>query len=75
MSRTRVPGRRGGTVRASVTVSVSASGATRAQLVQGTGEPAVDAALSRQAARMPKLPPPPSGRALTFEQPVEIRLR
>ena len=75
MSRTRVPGRRGGTVRATVTVRVSANGATSAQLARGTGEPAVDAALARQAARMPKLPAPPNGQPFTFQQPVQIQLR
>jgi|GEM_PF-971990 len=74
MSRTRVRGQRG-VVQATVTVSVSANGATSAQLARGTGDPDVDAALSRQAARMPSLPPPPSGRSFQFTQPIAIRLR
>lgn len=74
MSRTRLRGR-SGTVQATVTVSVAASGATRAQLARGTGDPSMDAALARQAASMPALPPPPSGRPFRFTQPIAIRPR
>lgn len=74
MARTRIRGR-GGVVQATVRVNVAASGATSAQLTRGTGDPAVDTALARQAARMPKLPPPPSGKAFTFTQPIAVQLR
>lgn len=74
MSRTRIRGK-GGTVQATVTVSVAANGATRAQLSRGTGDPQIDAALAQQAARMPSLPPPPSGRSFQFTQPIAIRVR
>ncbi|MBB1490514.1 energy transducer TonB [Paracoccus sp. MC1854] len=74
MSRTRIRGK-GGTVQATVTVSVAANGATSARLARGTGDPQIDAALARQAARMPGLPPPPTGRSFQFTQPIAIRLR
>ncbi|MFD1881193.1 TonB C-terminal domain-containing protein [Paracoccus pacificus] len=74
MSRTRVGGA-SGTLRAVVDVSVSSSGATSARLVQGTGDSRSDSALARQATRMPKLPPPPNGQSVNFQQPIVIRLR
>lgn len=74
MSRTRIRGR-GGVVQATVTVSVSAGGATRAQLTRGTGDPEVDSALARRAAQMQNLPPPPSGRPFQFTQPIAIQVR
>ena len=74
MSRTRVSGARG-TVRAAVTVTVQANGATSARLARGSGDPRIDAALSRQAARMPRLPAPPSGKPFTFTQPISIQMR
>lgn len=75
MSRTRFSSRRAGGVQVTVNVSVSANGATRARLAGGTGDPSIDAALARQVARMPKLPPPPSGQPMTFQQPVLINPR
>ncbi|PZO67319.1 MAG: energy transducer TonB [Paracoccus denitrificans] len=73
MQRASIRGQRG-TIRATVRISVSASGATSAQLVQGTGDPAVDAVLARQAQRMPKMPPPPGG-AKTVTVPVAVQGR
>ncbi|UXU75370.1 MULTISPECIES: TonB family protein [unclassified Paracoccus (in: a-proteobacteria)] len=43
-----------------------------AQLMGSTGDPGNDAALNRQAARLPRLPPPPSGQSATLILPVRI---
>ena len=58
-----------GTHRATVTLTVSPNGSVSAKLVAGTGDARVDAALSRQASRIPRLPPPPDGRTQTLTVP------
>lgn len=75
MSRTRVPGRNG-SLSTQVSLSISGSGTvTGARVIGTTGDPAVDAALSRQAARMPNLPPHPSGAPQSLVVPVTVRFR
>lgn len=74
MRRTRLPGARG-TFSVMLSVTVQPNGTTVARLVRGSGDARVDAALSRQAARLPRLPPPPDGRASTFNQPISIQMR
>ncbi|ARJ69659.1 TonB C-terminal domain-containing protein [Paracoccus contaminans] len=74
MRRTRLPGARG-TFGVMLAVTVQPDGTTAARLVRGSGDARVDAALSRQAARLPRLPPPPDGRASTFNQPISIQMR
>lgn len=75
MNRARMPGRRG-SLTTQVSVSISASGTVTGARVNGTtGDPAIDAALSRQAARMPNLPPHPSGAAQSLVVPVTVQFR
>ncbi|MDO5620546.1 MAG: energy transducer TonB [Paracoccus sp. (in: a-proteobacteria)] len=74
MSRTRIQGGRG-SVTVNVSVSISANGTASARLASSTGNPAHDAALSRQAARMPRMPAPPNGTGGSFTQPVTIQIR
>ena len=74
MARTPATGARG-TVSAEVVVTVDPSGATRARLSRGSGDARVDAALGRQAARMPRLGAPPDGRPFQATLPVTIRMR
>ena len=74
MSRTRVGGR-GGQVRVQVSVTIGANGAASARLASSTGNPQVDAALSRQAARLPGMPAPPNGQSVSFVQPIVVNLR
>lgn len=74
MKRTRVPGGGRGTVTIQVSVSISASGAASARLVSSTGNAQVDAALARQAGRMPKMPAPPNGQGASFVLPIQIKL-
>ncbi|MDF3604837.1 TonB family protein [Paracoccus sp. DMF-8] len=75
MNRTRMPGRRG-SLSTQVRVSISANGTVTGARINGsTGDPAVDAALSRQAARMPNLPPHPSGTPQSLVVPVVVQFR
>lgn len=74
MKRTRVPGGGRGTVTIQVSVSISANGAASARLVSSTGNPQVDAALARQAGRMPRMPAPPNGQGASFVLPIQIKL-
>lgn len=71
MARTRLPGG-GGAARVQVSVTIAANGAATARLVSTTGDPAVDAALARQAARLPRMPAPPGGAAQSFVQPIRV---
>lgn len=72
MQRTRLAGR-GATLRVQIAVSVAADGRATARLVGSTGEARMDAALARQAARMPHLAPPPGGKAQSFILPIKVR--
>lgn len=75
MKRTRIPGRRG-SLATQVSVSISANGTVTGARINGsTGDPAIDAALSRQAARMPNLPPHPSGAPQSLVVPVTVEIR
>lgn len=71
MARTRLPGGRGA-ARVQVSVTIAANGAATARLVSSTGDPGVDAALARQAARLPRMPAPPGGAAQSFIQPIRV---
>lgn len=74
MARTPLSGG-GASARVQVAVTVGADGATSARIVRATGDGRVDAALSRQADRMPRMPRPPGGSAQSFVLPISIRLR
>lgn len=71
MSRTRISNLRG-QVQASLTLTVSPSGAVSARIAASTGKADADAALARQAGSIPTQPPPPSGQSVTFVLPVAI---
>lgn len=62
-----------GVIRVQIAVRVAPSGATTASLVRGTGHPAMDGALKRRIALMPRVPAPPDGQAKQFVLPVAIR--
>ena len=74
MARTRATGGRG-VVSAVVVVSVQGNGRASGRLTRGTGNSTVDAALARQAARIPRLPPPPDGQTFQFTQPITVQTR
>lgn len=75
IERTRVPGRRG-SVTATVSLTVSGNGSPSNIRLTGTsGDPQVDAALSRQAARMPRLPAHPEGKSVPLTIPVRVNFR
>lgn len=74
MKRTRLDGQRG-SHRATVTLTVAPDGSVSAQLSSGTGDPRVDAALGRQASRIPRLPAPPGGRSQTLTVPFQVNIR
>ncbi|WP_299358770.1 TonB C-terminal domain-containing protein [uncultured Paracoccus sp.] len=69
MSRTRV---NGGQAQVRIAVTVSPNGAAAGRLAASSGDPRIDAALSRQAGRLPRMQPPPSGRAESFVLPIRI---
>lgn len=74
MRRTRLSGR-GGTVTVNIRFSVSPNGqVSGTRLASSTGDARIDQALSRQAARMPRLPAPPTGKTTTLVLPVQIRM-
>lgn len=74
MRRTRLNGR-GGTVTVNISFSVNPSGQVAgARLASSTGDARIDQALSHQAARLPRLPAPPTGRTTTLVLPVQIRM-
>lgn len=75
MRRTRVPGARGGTVTVQVSITIAGNGAASARLAGSTGNAQVDAAVARQAARMPGMPAPPNGQGASFVLPIQIQLR
>ncbi|MDO5632758.1 MAG: TonB C-terminal domain-containing protein [Paracoccus sp. (in: a-proteobacteria)] len=64
---------RGGSGQVQVAVTVAPNGAISGRLVSSTGNPRTDQALTRQAARLPRVSPPPSGRSESFIQPITIR--
>ncbi|RDW12762.1 energy transducer TonB family protein, partial [Paracoccus thiocyanatus] len=75
MQRTRFSGR-GGSVTVTVRFSVDPGGRVAgASLASSTGDARIDAALSRQASRLPRLPAPPTGRTTSLVLPVKIVLR
>lgn len=73
MQRARLQGR-SGSVQATLSLTVSPSGAVSARLATPTGNGLIDSALSRQAARMPNLPPPPEGQSVNLTVPIIVRL-
>ncbi|WBU55771.1 hypothetical protein [Paracoccus sediminicola] len=75
MSRTRVPGVRGGTVTVQISVTVSPGGGASARLASSTGNGQADQALARQAARMPGVGAPPNGQSVSFVLPIQVALR
>lgn len=75
IKRTRTTGLRQ-SVTVKVTFSVDPSGRPAgARVVGSTGDARLDAALSRQAASMPRLPAPPSGQTASVTVPVKIDAR
>lgn len=73
MKRTRLPSRRGGSVTVMVVFTVDPGGRVGGVRVNGsTGDAKLDAALQRQAARLPKLAPPPTGKSTPVTLPVRI---
>lgn len=71
MSRTRLSGRGG--ARVQIAVTVAPNGATTARLASSSGDARNDAALNRQAARMPRMPAPPAGQSQSFVLPIAVR--
>ena len=74
MQRARLPAGRG-QVQANLSISVAVNGAASARLIASTGNPDVDAALQRQAASLPALPPPPGGQGVPLNLPVVVAYR
>lgn len=75
MQRTRLPGR-SGNVQVMVRFTVSPGGqVTAASVSTSTGNARLDQALNRQASRLPRLPPPPSGKSTSLELPVLVQSR
>lgn len=75
MNRTRLPGRSRGDLRVRIRIAVGADGRASAALAGSTGDTRIDAALQRQAQRLPRLPAPPGGKPVTLTQPVRIQSR
>lgn len=75
MSKRRLRGSgRSGVLTVTVRVSIAASGATSARLGSSTGDSGIDATLAGLAARMPNMPPPPTGQAVSFDLPIQVRV-
>lgn len=72
MNRTNAPGVRG-TVSGTVLVTIQPNGRSSARIVTGSGDARADAALKRQAARLPRLPPPPGGQPVSVTIPFRIK--
>ena len=65
-----------GSVTVNIRFSIDASGrVSGAGLAGSTGNAKNDAVLNRQAASLPRLPAPPSGRSTTLTLPVNVQLR
>ncbi len=76
MNRARISARGRGSILVTVRFTVDPSGRVGgATLASSTGDAKLDAVLSRQAARLPRLPAPPSGNSTPLELPVQINLR
>lgn len=75
MQRTSLPGGRRGVQHVNLQIQVAANGDTSARLAGSTGDPQADAAIQRQASRMPALPPPPSGQPVSLLLPVAVQFR
>lgn len=64
---------RQGGVTVMVAFTIAANGtATNGRLASSTGDARTDAALARQVARLPRMPPHPSGKAIPISFPVRI---
>lgn len=74
MARTRASGR-GKAVPVTLAVTIDAKGQVRARLAGSTGDAGLDAAISRQTARIPKMPPPPDGRTFSFTRTIRVQFR
>ena len=74
MRRAALPGGRGA-VQVMLRIEVGAGGASSGRLAGSTGNPQADAAIQRQAARLPALPPPPGGRPVSLDLPVMVQFR
>ena len=75
MRRTRISGR-GGAIVVSINFTLDPSGRVAgARLASSSGDASNDSALSRQIARMPRLPSHPSGKSITLTLPVRIDVR
>lgn len=72
MNRTNAPGVRG-TVSGTVLVTIQPNGRSSARIAAGSGDARADAALKRQAARLPRLPPPPGGQPVGVTIPFRIK--
>lgn len=73
MQRTRLGAGRGG-VTVQLAITVGAGGTIQAQLANSTGDARHDSAISRQAARLPRVPPPPGGQPVRMVLPIRIDL-
>lgn len=73
MGRTRMAGRSQGSVRVTVVFTINGNGTVSgARLAGSTGDPRMDAAIDRQASRLPRMPAPPSGKSISLTLPVLI---
>ena len=72
MQRANIGRARGLTTTVNVTISGNGS-VLGAQIAGSTGDAQLDAVLARQAQRLPRLPPPPSGQQTNMAIPVRIR--
>ncbi|WP_312526413.1 TonB C-terminal domain-containing protein [Paracoccus sp. (in: a-proteobacteria)] len=75
MRRTRVGNARGNVTATLVFTLTPGGQASGMRIASSTGNPTIDAAISRQAARMPNLPPHPSGTSRPLSIPVRISLQ
>ncbi|WP_158644663.1 hypothetical protein [Paracoccus jeotgali] len=73
MQRTRLGAGRG-SVTVQLAITVGAGGTIQAQLANSTGDARHDSAISRQAARLPRVPPPPGGQPVRMVLPIRIDL-
>ncbi|WP_313137639.1 hypothetical protein [Paracoccus jeotgali] len=71
MQRTRLGAGRG-SVTVQLAITVGAGGTIQAQLANSTGDARHDSAISRQAARLPRVPPPPGGQPVRMVLPIRI---
>lgn len=74
MARTRASGR-GKAVPIKLAVTIGANGQVSATLAGSTGDAGLDAAIRRQAARIPRMPPPPDRRPFSFTRTIRVQFR